>query len=339
MGIKIIEYSPAHFLQLQAFLSKWGGQHPELATTEKMLWQRRQLFLALSGNDNDIVGCIGQIPHMFYYGQKTAQYGAIEHIGWAITLVLDMSEDAIRKEAGRMLLSKCEKNPPLKYSGVGMVPTVESVYERRGHTIRRDCAYMFGRFSRPIKILNYLGKSIWLSPIFKMANFIMPRRSINRGFCRKIDKFESEWNIIWQRILEETYQLYGERNSDYLNYKLSQPGKEYIVNLFYSDEKSELPEGYIIYRLAKHETKDLRLIKICDYVGTIDAKVRLISEAIKFAYANESYGIVAIGGIEDKSLFRLLGLYVAKPYPIALSPTIKTKMHITFFDSDLDDLW
>jgi len=337
MSVRLVDYSPEHLPQLLEFLSEWGKQHPEIASADKLQWQRCNLYLALK--DNDIVGCIGQIPQVFHYGLNTDKYGSKEHIGWAINLILNTADDADRKKAGRLLLSRCENIPSLKYGGVGMVPEVEGVYERRGHVIRRDCSFMYGRFTRSVKVLKYLNKSIWWSPLMKTANLIIPKRRIKDGYCKAVTEFKPEWDQIWQLSLSKTYELYAERTADYLNYKLSQPNMDYHVLLYYARQQSDSPDGYLIYRLAQHKTRDLRLVKICDYVGTLKAKSRLISEAIRFADSTDNYGIVAIGGIEDKGIFKSAGLYISSPYPIALSPTIKTRVHITFFDSDLDNLW
>ncbi len=337
MSIELVEYTSDRLSDLIKFLSDWESVHPEIASVSRVEWQKCFFYLALK--NERIVGCIGQIPHEFFYGINSGRYGDIEHIGWAVCLVLDTDDNATRKEAGRLLLSKCENKPPLKYTGVGMVPGVEGVYIRRGHVVRRDCSSMYGRFSHPAKVMRYLQKPAWLSPVIKTVNFIIRKRRVMKGYFKVITKFESKWDPIWQKLLDESYELYGERTANFLNYKLSQPGKEYHSLLFYTDQQSNLPDGYLIYRLAQHNTKDLRFVKICDYVGTPAAKTRLISEAMACADKIDNYGIVAIGSVDDKNIFRSMGLYISKPYPICMSPTITSKMHITFFDSDLDELW
>lgn len=328
--VVISEFEESRISELLSFLKEWGSDHPELGEGEILRWQKCFRFIA--EYRNRIVGYIGQIPHDFIYGKKSTNNG-IEHIGWGITLVLDLSNDRIRKQAGRGLLSRCENNNPYRFSGVGIVPAIEEPYKRRGYNIRRDCCSMFARFVKPLKALKYLRKPIYLSPLITGANLIFgARNKTEYKNIEKIDRFKPEWDKYWERILSEEYELFGLRNAEYLNYKLSQPYKRYFSYV-------QGDEGYIIFRLAEHRVKDLKLIKICDLVGTEAAKMNLLALPTQYLRKSSAYGIVALSSQSDRRIFRKAGLFISKPYPIALPKTIDTKIHISFFDSDLDDLW
>jgi hypothetical protein len=98
-------------------------------------------------------------------------------------------------------------------------------------------------------------------------------------------------------------------------------------------------DGYIIYRLSVHNARDMRLVRVCDLVGTDVARAALLADAIGFAQQSDAYGIVALSSSADSGLYRNAGLWAAKPFPIILAPQIKEKPQVAFFDSDLDDLW
>jgi hypothetical protein len=326
----IEDFKVSQLEELLLFFKKWGSAHPELGEPELLRWQRCQRFVATS--EGKIVGHIGQIPHLFSYGKPSGQIG-IEHIGWGITLVLDMSDNDIRKQAGRGLLSRCENNPPLLFSGVGIVPEIEEPYRRRGYIVRRDCCRMYARFIKPEGALRYLNKSSLYGPVIKLANLFF--RPMGRKDCNKAEKiyeFDKMWNSKWETVLDEQYELYGERNAGFLNYKLSQPNREYHSFI-------HLDEGYIVFRLAKHRVKNLSLVKVCDLVGSPEVKTDLLRIALDYLYETKALGIVALAAASDEAIYRKAGLYISKPYPMALQKHIKAKMHVSFFDSDLDDLW
>src|SRR5207247_4476261 len=100
-------------------------------------------------------------------------------LGWGITLVLDMSDDATRKAAGRQLLKACEDAPGLKYAAVGVVPAIEPAYRRRGHQIIRSANKYYARFFRPGKALAYWKKPAALAPLVTLPN------EIGRASCRE----------------------------------------------------------------------------------------------------------------------------------------------------------
>ncbi len=328
--VEILELKDSQINELLLFLTKWGSDHPELGDGHILRWQKCHRFVA--SHEGKIVGYIGQIPHDFKYGKLFDNKG-IEHIGWGVTLVLDLSDDTIRKEAGRGLLNRCEHNDPLLFSGVGIVPAIEEPYKRRGYEIRRDCTKMYSRFIKPSKALRYLGKSIYYAPLIKLANFkYRPSTEIRDDKIKKIEYFKPEWDNLWDSILYDQYELFGIRNAEFLNYKLKQPKRGYHV---YTHSDS----GYIIFRNAEHRKRDLKLVKICDLVGTETAKRDLLRVSMKFLYEQRAYGIVALAAASDEEIYRKAGLYISKPYPMALQKRIKAKMHITFFDSDLDNLW
>ncbi|MEA3296715.1 MAG: hypothetical protein U9R56_02490 [candidate division Zixibacteria bacterium] len=328
--VEIVELNEAQIDELLAFLTEWSPEHPELGEGSIIRWQNCFRFVAL--HNGRIVGYMAQIPHEFKYGPKSGNDG-IEHIGWAVTLVLNLSDDQIRKQAGRGLLTKCENNPPWQYTGVGMVPEVEKPYKRRGHAIRRDCSRMYTRFLNARKALAYVGKSTLFAPAVGLANaFNRTTRKMKWGKVTNITRFEPEWDQKWDKLLSEQHELYGIRDAEYLNYKLAQPNRDYHV---YTHSHN----GYIIFRHAVRRVGDLNLVKVCDLVGTPEAKADLLTLPVKLAYDVKAYGIVAMGSYDEEKSYRKAGLYISKPYPIAMHPHITAKMHISFFDSDLDNLW
>lgn len=331
--VEIVGYQESQFAELLLFLKKWEPNHPELADGSILRWQKCHQFVATY--NSRIVGYIGQIPHDFSYGRFSGRFG-IEHFGWGVTLVLDLSDSRIRKEAGRGLLSRVENNSPLLFAGVGVVPAIEEPYKRRGHQVRRDCCNMYARFENPAKALRYLSKPAYYAPLIKIANqfrrvWVGADEDLIEG-VKWIDRFSLFHDDTWERILYGQYELYGTRTAEYLNYKLSQPNREYYVFQHVSD-------GYIILRTAKHPLKDLAIVKICDLVGSDRVRRQLLRLAMKYLYHEKADGIVALGSALDKKLYRSVGMYISKAYPICLHKSIETKVHVSFFDSDLDNLW
>ena len=331
--VEISEFKESQIDELLSFLKKWAPEHPELATGDILRWQRSNNFIA--SYRGKIVGYIGQIPYDFKYGKPSHREG-IEHFGWGVTLTLNLSNDNIRKKAGRGLLDRCENNPPLIFAGAGVIPTIEEPYKRRGHQIRRDCCRMYARFENPKKVLKYLSVPHFLAPLIKLTNLFrrvwIPIDDELIENINWIDRFESRWDHIWDRTLCRQYELYGIRNAEYLNHKLSQPNREYSA---FWDSAG----GYIILRKAIHPLQSLTLIKVCDLVGTSDSKKRLLRIGMKYLYHEKADGIVALGSAQDRKIYRSVGMYISKPYPVCLHKSIKAKIHISFFDSDLDNLW
>jgi len=316
--------------ELLDFFEKWAPTHPELAEGKIIRWQKCHRFIAEC--DGRIVGYIGQIPHIFLYG-RNRDSDKIENIGWGVTLVLDMSENTIRKQAGRGLLSRCENNPPLRFAGVGIVPTIEEPYIRRGYQIRRDCSKYYARFKHPSKALKYLNKSVILTPTIIAANSIFRSpKSIKSDQLFEISHFKSEWDLMWNNILFDQYEFYGERTAEFLNYKLTQPDRDYKTYFH--------PEGgYIIFRLAEHRIKPFKIVKICDLVGVRSVKLQLLSKAMAFVEHTNADGIISLDSEKDNLVYKNAGLYISRDYPIALPKDIEAKMRVSFFDSDLDNLW
>lgn len=316
--------------ELLKFFVKWAPGHPELGRRDVFEWQKANGYVAMVGDR--IVGYLAQIPHEFKYGKKSGREGS-ELVGPGISFILDMSDDDIRKEAGRGLLNHFEANQPPYFTAIGIVPTIEAIYRRRGYAVRRDSTNLYGRFMKPGKALKYWGKSILYSPAIRAANLFYgtPRREQHLP-VERITEFKSEWDPLWEGAMSEQYELYGSRTADFLNYKLAQPNKEYHVYRHFDF-------GYIIFRLAVHPLKDLRLIKVCDLVGSREAKLDLLFIATDYAHSVEADGVVAMASVDDKELYRRAGLYVSEPKPLVISPHIKARMHVTFFESDLDNLW
>ncbi len=328
--ITIQDFDDSRTDELLAFLTRWSADHPELGEGDIIRWQKCDRFMAL--HEDRIVGYIAQIPHQFRYGAGSGREGA-EQIGWAVTLVLNMSDDKIRRSAGRGLLTRCEQNPPWQYAGVGMVPGIEKAYIRRGHAVRTDCSRSYARLLQPEKALAYEGKSLIYAPAIRAVNALFrASRKPKHGEVRKIDSFKPEWDARWDDLLSRQYELYGKRDAEYLNHKLAQPNRDYHVYT-HSDG------GYIVFRQAIRRTGDLNLVKVCDLVGTPQARADLLTFAVKYTYDIGAYGVVAMGAASDRGTYRKAGLYISRRYPIVMSPEIKARMHISFFDSDLDNLW
>ena len=334
MDVKIVPFDVGYLDETLAMMRKWSPDHPELGERSLYDWQRCVRYLAMS--KGRVVGHIAQVEHEFRYADGRAPV----KLGWGITLVLDMSDDTTRKLAGRGLLKACEDAPDLKYAAVGVVPTIEPAYLRRGHQIRRDSCNYYARFFRPGKALRYWNRSPALGPLVSVANAVRPTRSrVRYGALEPIARFRPEWDGIWDGLLKQRYELYGKRDAEFLNYKLAQPNREY--HAFVHRDGSGATDGYIVYRRARHHVKDMDLVKVCDFVGSPTAQADLLAEAMRFALreAKGTYGIVGLSAAADAPAFRSVGMYVAQPYPVVLAAGVEGGIRVDFFDSDLDNLW
>ncbi|UCE64939.1 MAG: hypothetical protein JSU85_08615 [Candidatus Zixiibacteriota bacterium] len=332
---EIHEFKDKELEELSKFFYDNNPDHPELGNKELLLWSRGYRFVSRSRGA--ITGYIAQIPHIFRYGDKSEKTG-IEHIGWSVALILKDfgdSPDAARRRTAytHELLSKVENNPPWQFAAVGVVPEIEEFYRIRGHNVRRDCAKMYSRFTSPAKMLGYVKKSAVYSFPVKMLNCAFKyRRKYTSNKIKKITVFNPDWDNDWNSLLSSDYELYGERTAAYLNYKLTQPAKNYYAYIHSN-------RGYIIFREARHFIRDLHIVKICDLVGTENARFDLIGLALDFAGSVNAYGVVALGSVADEPFYRRSGLFISKPYVVTLNPKITSRMHVTFFDADLDNLW
>lgn len=334
MEVKIIPFEEKYLAETLAMMRKWSPDHPELGEKSLYDWQHCARFLAMAGDK--VVGQIGQVTHEFRYGDGRPSV----NLGWGITLVLDMSVDEIRKPAGRLLLKACEEAPGVKYAAVGVVPTIEPAYLRRGHQIKRDGSSYFARFFDPKKALAYWNKSGSLAPLVKAAGlFWRPETEIRHGKLEPITQFLPEWDPIWDNLMKQQYEFYGVRNASFLNYKLAQPNRQYFT-LLHKDSSGTI-DGYIIYRRAKHHVKDMDLVKVCDFVGSRSAKQDMLAAAMRYALtdARGTYGIVGLSSSMDEQAFKSVGMFVARPYPVVLAAGVEGRPRVTFFDSDLDNLW
>jgi len=331
---EIVPFDPKYLTETLTLLRTWSPDHPELGEKSLYDWQRCTRYLALQ--DGRVVGHIGQIEHEFRYANGHPSV----KIGWGITLVLDTSNDDVRKAAGRGLLKACEDARGLKYAAVGVVPAIEPAYLRRGHQIRRDANNYYARFFRPAKALAYWKKPMLLAPLVTLANAVRRAQTRQRfGTLEAITRFRSDWDGIWDRLMKQQYEAYGKRDAEFLNYKLAQPNRQYFA--FLHRDRSGAIDGYIVYRRARHHVKDLDLVKICDFVGSSTAKQDMFAAAMRFAIdeASGTYGIVGLGSTVDATTFQSTGMYVVRPYPVVLAAGVEGRPRVTFFDSDLDNLW
>jgi hypothetical protein len=221
-----------------------------------------------------------------------------------------------------------------------VVPVIEPAYIRRGHQITRAASSYFARFFAPGKALAYWKKSAALAPALLAANLVLrPHTAVRFGSVEVITQFREEWDATWERLLKARYEFYGTRDAAFLNYKLAQPNRDYRVVL-HRDRDSAV-DGYIIFRRARHHVKDMDLVKICDFAGSDGALHDLFGHAVRFASteARGTYGIVGLSAAVDAPAFRAAGMYVARPYPVVLAAGVTGKIRVSFFDSDLDDLW
>ena len=334
MAVKIIPFDPRYLDETLAMMRRWSPDHPELGERSLYDWQHCVRYLALA--DGKVVGHIAQVAHEFRYADGRAPV----ELGWGITLVLDTSDDTTRKLAGRGLLKACEEAPGLKYAAVGVVPTIEPAYLRRGHQIRRDSCHYYARFFRPGKALKYWNRSPALGPLVSIGNLLRPARAeVRYGTLEPIERFRPEWDAVWDGLMKSQYELYGKRDAEFLNYKLAQPRRAYFAFL-HRDDAGAI-DGYVVYRRAKHGVKDMDLVKVCDFVGTPTAKPDLLAGAMQFALQDGrgAYGIVGLSAGTDAPAFRSVGMYVARPYPVVLAAGVEGRIRVDFFDSDLDDLW
>lgn len=330
MSLRVIPYEKKYQSALVEFFKKQSADHPELSDPEMIRWERSKRFLALS--EETIIGQISQIPHLFK--KESQPY----NLGWAATLVLDESNQLRQVFAGTKLLDKVTKESELPFAAVGVVPEIEESHKRRGYQVSHDSTAMYARFYHPAKALKFLNKSTVFSLPITIVNLAMSQAKADKQITvKKIESFDSDHDSIWDAYLSMNYPFYGVRTADYLNYKLTQPKKEYHARIAY--DTGIQPVGYIIYRLARNEIKNISLVKICDLVGTEKAKKTLVSQATAFARDKAADGIIALSSLRDKAMFRSCGLWVAKPYPVVLPPEIVEPIHVSFFDSDLDHLW
>ncbi len=327
-------FDSARLAETLALMRTWSTDHPELAEATLFAWQRCSRYLAMA--DGRVVGHIAQVAHEFRYADARPPV----RLGWGITLVLDMADDATRKAAGRLLLKTCEDAPGLKYAAVGVVPAIEPAYVRRGHQINRAANRYFARFFRPDRALKYWNKSTAPAPFVRLANALLrPHTRPRHGTLERITRFLPQWDATWDGLLRSSYDAYGTRDADFLNYKLAQPNRSY--HAFLHKDRSGAIDGYVVYRRARHRVRDMDLVKICDFVGTRTARRDLFAEAMRFAIdeAPGTYGIVGLSAVTDAPEFRYAGMWVQRPYPVVLAAGVAGAVRVDFFDSDLDDLW
>jgi hypothetical protein len=328
--IKPVPFEDQYLDQTLSFLSKFSPDHPELGSRELFLWQKCKRFLTFSGGR--IVGHMALIPQQFFID------GVELTIGWGATLVLDMSDFAIKTFAGTALLECCFKDPSYAYAGVGIVPEIEPAYKRLNYVVCRESVKMYARFYNPGVALKYYDKSSMFSIPMKVLN-LLKRTSTNplHGQLSEISQFDKTQDSLWQKLLSSQYTAYGERKAAFLNYKMSQPGKKYFA--YIHENPAGQIDGYIILREARHNTRNLHILKICELTGTTDSKLDLLTKATSMAEELKVDGVVAVSSSRDSATFKRAGLWLQTALPIGVKPELAGKMHLTFFDSDLDNLW
>jgi hypothetical protein len=327
--VQIIRFDNRYARDTLGFLAANNPDHPELGDRELFEWQDCARYLALM--KGRVVGHMAIIPQVFSCDGKPLA------MGWGSTLVLDMNDFAVKTFAGVGLIEVCFDDPSYIYAGVGIVPQIEGAYKRKGYVLCRGSAKMYARFFRPAKAFAYYEKPQILSMAIRVANLVTPIRGKAGGPIREIAKFDAAWDGRWQELLARRYAVFGSRTAAFLNYKMSQPHKRYYA--FMHDDGRGEPDGYIIFRQARHNTKDLNIVRICDLVGTDVARGDLIARALAFAAEIGVDGVVAVSSTRDRGFFRKSGLWLEKDLPIGLKPELACKIHLSFFDSDLDNLW
>lgn len=329
-AVNVVPYSTDYRAATLAFFARVSPDHPELARGELLDWQRSQRYLALF--QDRIVGHIARIPQKFHRDGQDFDFG------WAATLVLDGELPIVQTFAGTALLDQLTHDSPYRFAAVGVVPEIEQTHVRRGYTVNRSAVQMYARLSRPSAMLRYLGRSGLFSLPITIVNMLRPARKTDRNSgMREIRTFDPAWDSQWKSILDTPGVLHGVRTAEYINYKLSQPGKEYRA--FVCDSPAGRPEAYAIYRLAVNEVKKLRLLKVVDLVGSQDARASLLAGAISEAVRLGVDGVVALDATTEGALYSKAGLWAQKAFPVVLPPDLDGNVRVTFLDSDLDDLW
>jgi len=184
------------------------------------------------------------------------------------------------------------------------------------------------------------GEPTALAPLVALGNALLrPRTRARFGSLEAITRFRPEWDPIWNGLLKQHYELYGHRDAEFLNYKLAQPNRTYFTHLH--RDPAGVIDGYIVYRRARHRVRDLDVVKICDFVGSRTARLDMLAAAMRFAIADApgTYGIVGLSSVAEAAEFRSMGMYVARPYPVVLAAGVDGRVRVSFFDSDLDNLW
>lgn len=318
--IRVEKYHKSKTKELSEFLTIHAPRHPEIWDCKMINWQKGNKFLAFNGNK--IVGFIMQINQKFTKGYN---------IGWTTTIILNRNNKIIQALAGDALLKEVEKLTP-HAGAVGVVDYIVEPYKKRGYDVRHDCSNLYSRFLNPSKGLKFLGYNKMLSPVLMLLNSLFRVKKSDENVVKyqfeQIEKFKDTC-ITWMSRLN-IYGVYSIRNKEYLNWKLSQPNKKYIAIM------NRLSSEYMICRVAQHPVKDFIALKICDIVAT--DKTDFIAYAIKMAKALRVDAIISLDSQLDEDVYKKCGMYMKKKYPIAIKG-IKEKMHITFFDSDLDNLW
>ncbi|HUU46551.1 MAG TPA: hypothetical protein VM118_12540 [Acidobacteriota bacterium] len=331
-GVQIVPYEPRYRDDTLAFLAKWNPEHPELGDGALFEWQQGRRWLALF--QGRITGHIAQIPHTLKAGGGTVE------LGWAATLVLDTSNPLIQTFAGTALLDEVTRKSALTFGAVGIVPEIAATHRKRGYVVYDDAVAMYARFFRPAPALKYYNKPAVLSFPVRLVNVLFPtrRRAGDQNEIQRIDRFDPVWDATWDRLLAERNDVYTERTAAFLNHKITQPHKEYVCCI-HTGEKGRSPAGYIIFRRAAHRTRDLRLLKVVDLVGTDSARTALLAQAVIAARRAGVDGIVGLNAVGDRRIFSRCGLWLRRPFPVVLTGGYGGRMQVTFFDSDLDNLW
>jgi hypothetical protein len=328
-GLDVVEFNEGFSEQTIEFLKRCSPDHPELAERESLTWQKCRRYLALF--QGKIVGHIAQIEQRFLVGKVPL------NIGWAATLVLDTSNPLIQTFAGTALLDKVTTNTDVTFAAVGVVPEIEQTHVRRGYAVRRDMATMYARFLNPGKSLQFVGKSPRFDRAVRIANFFLKGTDNTPANIRSVNRFDSVWDSIWSKILASRFDIFGDRSAAFLNYKIAQPHKHY--HCFVHTRDTENPDGYMICRVAESKTKGIRLLKVCDLVGSPRATRRLLAQARVLGATAQVDAIVAIASKIDRGKYRSAGLWISRAYPVVLPPGLFGKLNLSFFDSDLDNLW
>ena len=153
-----------------------------------------------------------------------------------------------------------------------------------------------------------------------------------RGRVRQIERFEEKDDPTWAFWLGKRYGMFAQRNAAYLNYKLAQPCRQYHVHTH--ENYRQEADGYVVWRQASHPKTGFNITKICDIVGSDIARRATIATVPMTGDA-----VMALGSALDRQFFRRAGLWLSVPYTVVTPPGLKETVHVSFFDSDLDDMW
>lgn len=327
--MEVVPYQNDYEQGVLELFRTFSPDHPELADIKNFRWQKCMRYIAILGER--VIGHIAQLPGTMYVKHTPCE------VGWGATLIVSNENPVLQTFSGTKLLDQVTTKSALPFAAVGVVPEIEASHRRRGYHINRMHLRMYSRLLRPSRALKFMKMPTLLALPINVLNLIFRGKNSNSSTLKSVSRFEPEWDSLWLAILMEQNTNFTARTAEYLNYKISQPDKQY--KCFLHLDRNGRPDGYIVYRVGRHRTKNLELLRVCDLVGGSEAKSDLLYHAVNNGKKSGVDGIVALASCQDAGLYRAAGMWVGRPYTIVLPWELTGRTQVTFFDSDLDNLW